>query len=49
MSGIRAGQKLAQTSKITVKILSALYVGGAYGLIAVSLVQAMILVSWIRQ
>lgn len=49
MSGIRAGQKMAQTSKITVKILGALYVGGAYGLIVMSLVQAMILVSWIRQ
>ncbi|MBF0144621.1 MAG: hypothetical protein HQL84_00865 [Magnetococcales bacterium] len=31
-----------------VKILSVIYVGGAYGLVLVSLVQAAILVSWLR-
>lgn len=33
---------------IMVKILSAIYVGGAYGLVLVSLVQAAILVAWLR-
>lgn len=48
MVDIRSSHKFVQTSKITVKILNMLYVGGAYGLIAVSLVQVMILISWIR-
>ncbi len=48
MQEMSTGQKLEETSKITVKILNALYVGGAYGLIVMALVQVMILVSWIR-
>lgn len=48
MQAIRTGTRLEQTSKITVKILGALYVCGAYGLIALSLVQVMVLVSWFR-
>ncbi|MBF0429513.1 MAG: hypothetical protein HQL94_11370 [Magnetococcales bacterium] len=48
MQEVHSGHKLAETSKLTVKILNVLYVGGAYGLIAMTLVQAMILVSWIR-
>lgn len=31
-----------------VKVLAAIYVGGAYGLILISLVQAAIIVSWLR-
>ncbi|MBF0426074.1 MAG: hypothetical protein HQL66_09700 [Magnetococcales bacterium] len=30
------------------KILAALYVGGAYGLIIISLVQVLVLLSWLR-
>ncbi|MBF0164176.1 MAG: hypothetical protein HQM01_06635 [Magnetococcales bacterium] len=41
-------QKVAESSNVTVKILNALYVGGAYGLILMTVVQVMILVSWIR-
>lgn len=49
MVDIRSDNRLEQTSKMTVKVLNALYVAGAYGLIVVSVVQVMILVSWIRQ
>ncbi|MBF0189623.1 MAG: hypothetical protein HQL99_00565 [Magnetococcales bacterium] len=42
------GHKLEEGSKFTVKILNALYVGGAYGLILMAVVQVMILISWIR-
>ncbi|MEO5332193.1 MAG: hypothetical protein H7839_09230 [Magnetococcus sp. YQC-5] len=48
MLGIRAENKLAQTSKITTKILGILYVCGTYGLIMMAVIQGMILVSWIR-
>ncbi|GAB0057732.1 hypothetical protein SIID45300_02064 [Candidatus Magnetaquicoccaceae bacterium FCR-1] len=41
-------QNVAEGSNVTVKILNALYVGGAYGLILMTVVQVLILVSWIR-
>ncbi|NGZ06121.1 MAG: hypothetical protein G8237_07165 [Magnetococcales bacterium] len=48
MLAMRTGQKLEESSKFTVKVLHALYVGGAYGLIVMAVVQVMILVSWIK-
>ncbi|MEO5376227.1 MAG: hypothetical protein H7832_00350 [Magnetococcus sp. DMHC-6] len=44
----QTGYKVEQTKSVAAKILAAVYVGGAYGLILVSLVQAVILVSWLR-
>lgn len=38
-----------QAGSVLAKILAAVYVGGAYGLILISLVQVYILVSWFRQ
>ena len=37
-----------QAQEALVKVLSFVYVGGAYGLIAVAFVQAYILVSWLQ-
>lgn len=45
----QTGQKWQQSRDIMVKILAAIYVGGAYGLILVSLAQAAILFSWLSQ
>ncbi|MBF0124134.1 MAG: hypothetical protein HQL60_02215 [Magnetococcales bacterium] len=36
------------TRDMTVKILSAVYVGGAYSLILAALIQAIVIVSWLR-
>ena len=41
-------KKNEQTQDVVVKFLSFICVGGAYGLIAISLVQVYILVSWLN-
>ena len=43
------GQTWQRTRDVMVKILAAVYLGGAYGLILISLVQAYVLVTWLRQ
>ncbi len=48
-SASRVNEKWRQTRNIAVKILAAVYVGGAYGLLLISLAQAAILISWLRQ
>ncbi|MBF0340642.1 MAG: hypothetical protein HQL95_06705 [Magnetococcales bacterium] len=48
MQDSRIGQKMEEGGKLPLKILNALYVGGAYGLIVMAVVQVMILISWIR-
>ena len=46
MSVRQGGQKLQQAQSFLVKFLAAVYVGGAYGLILITLVQAAIVISW---
>lgn len=48
MSARRKAVENQPAMDFMVKILSVIYVGGAYGLVLVSLVQAAILVSWLR-
>ncbi len=48
MSESDNSQKPQQTQGMAVKILAAVYVGGAYGLILISLVQAVVLISWLQ-
>ena len=42
----QSGQKLQLAQNILVKILAAIYVGGAYGLILITVVQIAIVFSW---
>ncbi|MBF0157936.1 MAG: hypothetical protein HQL58_00255 [Magnetococcales bacterium] len=44
----KKNDKWDATRDMTVKILSAVYVGGAYGLILAALIQAVVIVSWLR-
>ncbi|MBF0107834.1 MAG: hypothetical protein HQL76_01475 [Magnetococcales bacterium] len=48
MSARRRAVEPPPAMNFMVRILSLIYVGGAYGLVLVSLVQAAILVSWLR-
>ncbi|MBF0177372.1 MAG: hypothetical protein HQL63_11085 [Magnetococcales bacterium] len=48
MSGGGSQKKWQQTRDVGSRILEAVYVGGAYGLILISLVQALVLISWLR-
>ena len=46
MTVSQSSQKFQQAQGILVKILAAIYVGGAYGLILISMVQVAIVISW---
>ncbi|MBF0142184.1 MAG: hypothetical protein HQL57_00095 [Magnetococcales bacterium] len=38
-----------RAGRLAVRVLAAVYVGGAYGLILISLIQAIILVQWLQR
>ncbi|MBF0453595.1 MAG: hypothetical protein HQL72_02115 [Magnetococcales bacterium] len=46
MAASQSGHKFQQAQNVLVKILAAVYVGGAYGLILISMVQIAIVISW---
>jgi hypothetical protein len=46
MNAHQENHKLQQAQSILVKILAAIYVGGAYGLILITMVQVAIVISW---